>query len=78
MLASARSLGAPRIRAWASRTGSTEATAAERALTTRRIQEFADLAGAHGIDVGLEFHGRTLTAIRRSRRGYTVLLPFSS
>ena len=61
VLASARSLGAPRIRAWASRTGSTEATAAERALTTRRIQEFADLAGAHGIDVGLEFHGRTLT-----------------
>lgn len=61
VLAAARALGAPRIRVWASRTGSAEATVEERARTVRRIQEFADLAAAHGIDVGLEFHGGTLT-----------------
>ena len=61
VLTAARALGAPRIRVWASRTGSAEATAEQRATTVRRIQEFADRAAADGIDVGLEFHGRTLT-----------------
>lgn len=61
VIAAARALGAPRIRVWASRTGSADATAEERARTVRRIQEFAELAAAHGLDVGLEFHGGTLT-----------------
>jgi len=61
VLAAARDLGAPRIRVWASRTGSAETPAEERALTVRRIQEFADRAAEQGIDVGLEFHGVTLT-----------------
>lgn len=61
VLASARALGAPRIRVWAGRTGSADASAEDRSLTVGRIQEFADRAAAHGIDVGLEFHGGTLT-----------------
>lgn len=61
VLASARALGAPRIRVWASRTGSADASAEERTLVARRIREFADRAAAHGLEVGLEFHGRTLT-----------------
>jgi 3-dehydroshikimate dehydratase len=61
VLASARALGAPRIRVWATRTASADVSDEERALTVRRIREFADRAATHGIDVGLEFHGRTLT-----------------
>lgn len=61
VLAAARELGAPRIRVWAGSTGSADVPAPERARIARRLQEFADLAGAHDIEVGLEFHGRTLT-----------------
>ncbi len=61
VLVSARALSAPRIRVWAGRSGSAEVTAADRARIVERIREFADRAAASGIDVGLEFHGRTLT-----------------
>ncbi|ATG50781.1 sugar phosphate isomerase [Brachybacterium vulturis] len=61
VLTAARALGAPRIRVWAGRTGSAGTPAAERARTVARLREFADAAAAHGIDLGLEFHGRTLT-----------------
>ncbi|MGP9746610.1 sugar phosphate isomerase/epimerase family protein [Brachybacterium sp. AOP29-B2-41] len=61
VIIAARELGAPRIRVWAGRTGSADVPAEGRALITRRIQQFADRAAEHGIDVGLEFHGRTLT-----------------
>lgn len=61
VLAAARALGAPRIRVWAGRTGSADATATERARIAHRIRCFAEEAAAHGIDVGLEFHGGTLT-----------------
>ncbi|MGO1258282.1 MAG: sugar phosphate isomerase/epimerase family protein [Brachybacterium sp.] len=61
VIAASRELGAPRIRVWAGRTGSADVPAEGRALITRRIQQFADRAAEHGIDVGLEFHGRTLT-----------------
>ena len=61
VIAAARALGAPRIRVWATRTGSAETSAAERARTVARIRDFADRAGEHGLEVGLEFHGRTLT-----------------
>ena len=57
----ARELGAARIRVWAGRTGSADVPAAGRAQIFQRIQAFADRAAEHGIDVGLEFHGRTLT-----------------
>lgn len=70
VLTSARTLGAPRIRVWAGRTGSAEVPATERARLVGRIQQFADAAAAHGIDVGLEFHGRTLT----DEIGSTLLL----
>jgi sugar phosphate isomerase/epimerase len=61
VIAAARALGAPRIRVWATRTGSAETGADERARTVGRLQEFADRAAAHGLEIGLEFHGRTLT-----------------
>src|SRR5699024_1155921 len=61
VLDSARALGASRVRVWAGRTGSSDVPAGDRARLVGRIQRFADAAAAHGIDVGLEFHGRTLT-----------------
>lgn len=61
VLASAVALSAPRIRVWAGSTGSADVPAAGRTLIVHRLQRFADRAAAHGIDVGLEFHGRTLT-----------------
>lgn len=61
VLTSAHALGAPRIRVWAGRADSADVPADARARLVDRIQQFADDAAAHGIDVGLEFHGRTLT-----------------
>ncbi|MDN5822312.1 MAG: sugar phosphate isomerase/epimerase, partial [Brachybacterium sp.] len=61
VLGTARALGAPRIRVWAGRTGSADVPAGVRARLVGRMQRFADAAAGHGIDVGLEFHGRTLT-----------------
>ncbi|GAA4518662.1 sugar phosphate isomerase/epimerase [Brachybacterium paraconglomeratum] len=61
VLMSAQELGAPRIRVWAGSTGSADVPAEDRVQIIRRIQRFADRTAEHGIDVGLEFHGRTLT-----------------
>jgi 3-dehydroshikimate dehydratase len=61
VLASAIALGAPRIRVWAGGAGSDETDGVHRALITRRIREFSDRAQEHGIEIGLEFHGGTLT-----------------
>ena len=61
VLAAARELGAPRIRVWAGSADSADVPAPERLRIVRRLQEFSQAAAAHGIDVGLEFHGRTLT-----------------
>ncbi|APX33195.1 sugar phosphate isomerase [Brachybacterium sp. P6-10-X1] len=61
VIVAARALEAPRIRVWAGRTGSAEVTAEQRARIVCRIREFGDRAGEHGLDVGLEFHGGTLT-----------------
>lgn len=61
VLASARALGAPRVRVWAGRSGSAQATETDRARAATRIRVFADAAAEHGIEVGLEFHGGTLT-----------------
>ncbi len=61
VIASARALDVQRVRVWATRTGSAETSPGERARAVGRMQEFADLAAQHEIEVGLEFHGRTLT-----------------
>ncbi len=61
VVTSAEALAAPRIRVWAGRTGSADASAAQRAQVVARIQYVADLAAPLGIDLGLEFHGGTLT-----------------
>src|SRR5205085_2622842 len=59
VLETARALGAPRIRIWAGRTGSAEASAAQRAAVAEGARVAAELAG--DIEVALEFHGGTLT-----------------
>lgn len=61
VVTSARALGAPRIRVWAGSRGSADVGEQGRAALAHRIQEFADRAAEHGIEVGLEFHGNTLT-----------------
>src|SRR5207247_4263721 len=59
VLESARALGAPRIRIWAGRTGSAEASAEQRAAVAAGVRAVAEAAGE--IEVALEFHGGTLT-----------------
>jgi hypothetical protein len=54
-------LGAPRIRIWAGRVGSAEATSDERAAVVAGARAIARRAADAGIDVGFEFHRRTLT-----------------
>ncbi|MEE1650649.1 TIM barrel protein [Brachybacterium sp. J144] len=61
VLASAVALGAPRIRVWAGSQGSADVAPEERARIAARVRAFADRAGEAGVEVGLEFHGRTLT-----------------
>ena len=59
VLASARALGAPRIRIWAGWLGSAEADAAHRAAVVRSVRAAA--AAADGVELAFEFHGGTLT-----------------
>ncbi|MGW2182197.1 sugar phosphate isomerase/epimerase family protein [Streptomyces sp. NPDC001732] len=54
-------LGAPRIRVWAGGTGSGTATPEERRETTACLREAARIAADHGLELGLEFHSKTLT-----------------
>lgn len=61
VLRSAEALGAPRVRVWAGDAGSAETSAADRARIVERIRTTADAAASRGIDLGLEFHGGTLT-----------------
>ncbi|MPV51366.1 TIM barrel protein [Pseudactinotalea sp. HY160] len=61
VVSAAAALGAPRIRVWAGRTGSAEADSQLRDLVVARIRHVADLTRPLGIDLGLEFHGHTLT-----------------
>lgn len=61
VVATAVALGAPRIRVWAGRVGSVEVTAEQRRRIVRDLQHVADLAGAAGVDIGLEYHGSSLT-----------------
>lgn len=61
VLDAARELGAPRIRVWAGRSASMDVSAPERERIVARIRDVADRARADGIELGLEFHGGTLT-----------------
>ncbi|MER5744915.1 TIM barrel protein [Streptomyces sp. NPDC002225] len=54
-------LCAPRVRVWAGTTGSREATAEQRAATAAALREAARTGADHGLELGLEFHGNTLT-----------------
>ncbi|MBT0567073.1 sugar phosphate isomerase/epimerase [Williamsia sp. CHRR-6] len=54
-------LGAPRIRVWAGSLGSADTDADTRAEVVRDARVLADRAAAHGVTIGLEFHGDTLT-----------------
>src|SRR3954470_12550767 len=54
----ARRLGAPRIRIWAGRVGSAEATAQQRAAVAGGVRAAAE--AAEGLELALEFHGGTL------------------
>jgi sugar phosphate isomerase/epimerase len=59
VLASARALGAPRIRVWAGWSGSAAATEADRAAVVAQTRAAAD--AADGVELAFEFHGGTLT-----------------
>ena len=61
VLSSAAALGAPRIRVWAGEKGSADATAQDRAQVTAHLDSAALHAEEYGIELALEFHGRTLT-----------------
>lgn len=61
VLASAVALGAPRIRVWAGTTGSARATRADRDRVAAGCADAVRRAGAAGIEIGLEWHGGTLT-----------------
>lgn len=61
VIEAALAVGAPRVRVWAGSCDSADVGPDDRALIVRRIQDFADAAGQEGLEVGLEFHGRTLT-----------------
>jgi 3-dehydroshikimate dehydratase len=76
VMASARALGAPRIRIWAGSTPSAEASPEGRAKTAAAAREAAAAAApthgpglaAGGIDLAFEFHGGTLTDDAESAR----------
>ena len=61
VVASARALGAPRIRIWAGDVASAGASAAHWESVARAARDAAEQAAAHGIEVAFEFHGGTLT-----------------
>ncbi|MBS1906977.1 MAG: sugar phosphate isomerase/epimerase [Actinobacteria bacterium] len=60
VLDSAEALGADRIRVWAGRIGSADATPTERAHIIDGLARAAAEAGGRGISLALEFHGGTL------------------
>ncbi|MFF2409555.1 sugar phosphate isomerase/epimerase family protein [Streptomyces sp. NPDC058092] len=54
-------LGAPRVRVWAGGIGSRDATPQDRCGIAGRLREAARIAADHGLELGLEFHSKTLT-----------------
>jgi sugar phosphate isomerase/epimerase len=61
VLDSAVALGAPVIRTWAGRRPAAEADAAYRARVVKDLIAAGERAGAAGIRLAVEYHGRTLT-----------------
>lgn len=68
LLDSAVAIGAPRVRVWAGTVGSADVDDAERARIADRLTDAADRAAAQGIELALEYHGRTLTDTAESAR----------
>ena len=69
VLAAAVALGAPRIRVWAGRTASAQAGAEDRAQVARGVADAVRRAGDAGVEIGLEWHGGTLTDTAASTAG---------
>ncbi|MGO4860067.1 sugar phosphate isomerase/epimerase family protein [Arthrobacter sp. 2MCAF14] len=61
VLSRAQAAGAPRIRVWAGGKGSAEASRGDWSAVVGDAQRISDLAAAAGIQIALEYHGRTLT-----------------
>lgn len=61
VLASARALGAPRVRIWAGDCGSAEVDEQTRRVLTDRLRALCERAAADGVEIGLEHHRGTLT-----------------
>lgn len=59
VLATAKSLGAPRIRVWAGQSGS--AVTPDRAAVVEDLRRVAALAAGEGIELAVEYHANTLT-----------------
>lgn len=60
-LRTAKLIGALRVRVWAGRLGSAEATKTERQRVAKRLLQYCASARAHGLRIALEFHPDTLT-----------------
>jgi 3-dehydroshikimate dehydratase len=61
VLASARALQAPVIRVWAGTTGSAVTDDGKREAITIDLRRIGQLAAAHDIEIGIEYHANTLT-----------------
>ena len=61
VLDAAQALGADRVRVWAGRLGSADASDAEKQGIADRLRDAASAASDRGISLALEFHGGTLT-----------------
>lgn len=62
ILATARALGAPRIRVWAGTVGAEEADSAVRRAITDDLRRVVDRSAGEGVRVAAEFHSGTLTS----------------
>jgi sugar phosphate isomerase/epimerase len=61
VVATARELGAPRIRVWAGDRASTAVTGTQRSAVADGARRMVEQAAEAGIEVAFEFHGDTLT-----------------
>jgi 3-dehydroshikimate dehydratase len=61
LVAAAEHLGTGRVRVWAGRQASADASTEDRAATVGELRKACDLAAAGGVELALEFHRGTLT-----------------
>ncbi len=61
LLATAQSIGAPRVRVWAGTRGSGDVSREERLQVTENLREATKRAADAGIQLAVEYHGGTLT-----------------